>query len=310
MRECTVALTIRSFDHDGPAMAKLREQCRIGYINRSGRRMAEGDLCQALDGASGVIAGTEPFSQMVINACPRLRIISRVGTGIDSIDSEAAQARGIRIFTTPEPPVQAVAEHTLALLLSILKGIPQRNEMMRKGEEALQAGTLLAGKTIGIVGFGRIGMKVAAMLKSLGCRILAYDPFTGGTDQGGVEFLVSLEDLVAEADILTLHASARPGGQPILDGHILSRCRRGMVVLNTARGSLIDEAALVHALEEGTVAAAGLDVFPTEPYTGPLLRFPQVIATPHVASNTIETRREMEMGAVENLIAGLRGGAE
>jgi D-3-phosphoglycerate dehydrogenase len=286
-------------------MGRLRKGCRIGFVNRSGRRMPEGDISRAIGGAEGVIAGTEPFSRRVIEACPRLRIISRVGTGIDSIDMEAAQARGIRVFTTPNSPVQAVAEHTLALLLSVLKRIPQRNEMMRQGEEALEPGTLLAGKTVGVLGFGRIGMKVAAMLESLGCRVLVHDPYREGPDQPGVKFLASLEDLAGEADILTLHASAQPGGRPLLDGHLLSRCRRGIVIVNTARGSLIDEAALVHALEEGRVAAAGLDVFPSEPYSGPLLRFPQVIATPHVASNTTETRREMEMEAVENLLHGV-----
>jgi D-3-phosphoglycerate dehydrogenase len=180
---------------------------------------------------------------------------------------------------------------------------------MRKGEEALEPGTLLAGKTVGVIGLGRIGMKVAMMLGSLGCRILVYDPYRKGPDQPGVKFLPSLEDLAGEADILTLHAPAQPGDRPILDGAILSRCRRGVVIVNTARGSLIDEAALVSALEEGRVAAAGLDVFPREPYTGPLLRFPQVVATPHVASNTIETRQEMEMEAVENLMKGFSGGA-
>ncbi|MDD1664241.1 MAG: hypothetical protein LUQ32_02695, partial [Methanomicrobiales archaeon] len=129
MTECTVALTIRSFHPDGPAMGRLRKECRIGFVNRSGRRMAEGDLPRAIGGAEGVIAGTEPFSRQVMEACPRLRIISRVGTGTDSIDMEAAKAREIRVFTTPESPVQAVAEHTLALLLSILKGIPRRNEL-------------------------------------------------------------------------------------------------------------------------------------------------------------------------------------
>jgi D-3-phosphoglycerate dehydrogenase len=291
-------------------MAKLRKRCRVGYINRSGRRLTEGDLSRVLDGVEGVIAGTEPFSRKVMDTCPLLQIISRVGTGIDSIDMEAAQTRGIRVFTTPEPPVQAVAEHTLALLLSVLKGIPLRNEMIRKGEEAMQPGTLLAGKTVGIIGFGRIGQTVAGMLGPFGCRILAYDPYRKGPDQAGVEFPASLEDLAGEADILTLHASAQPGGRPIIDRHLLSRCRRGVVILNTARGSLIDEDALVHALEEGTVAAAGLDVFPSEPYRGPLLRFPQVIATPHVASNTTETRREMEMEAVENLLRGFEGGRE
>jgi D-3-phosphoglycerate dehydrogenase len=309
MRECTVALTIRSFDPDGPAMVRLREKCRIGFVNRSGKRLAEGDIPGAIGGADGVIAGTEPFSRQVIGACPRLRIISRVGTGTDSIDLEAARARDIQVFTTPESPVQAVAEHTLALLLSALRGIPRRSELMRRGEEDLEPGTLLAGKTVGVIGLGRIGMKVAAMLGSFDCRVIAYDPFRRGPDQPGVQLFSSLGELVEEADILTLHAPAQPGDRPILDGALLARCRRGVVIVNTARGSLIDEDALVRALGEGRVAAAGLDVFPREPYTGPLLRFPQVVATPHVASNTIETRQEMEMEAVENLIRGFSAGA-
>jgi len=309
MRDCTVALTIRSFDHDGPAMARLREACRIGYVNRSGKRLGEGDLCRALGGADGVIAGTEPFSRRVIDACPDLRVISRVGTGTDSIDREAAERRGIRVLTTPDAPVQAVAEHTLALLLAILKRIPERNELVREGKADAQPGSILAGKTVGIVGLGRIGRRVAAMLRALGCRVIAYDPFRQGTDPAGVEIRGSLEDLVAGADILTLHAPAQPGNRPILDGRIFSLCRKGVVLVNTARGSLVDEKALVRALEDGTVAGAGLDVFPSEPYTGELLRFPQLVATPHVASNTRETRREMEMEAVENLIAGFSGGA-
>jgi D-3-phosphoglycerate dehydrogenase / 2-oxoglutarate reductase len=309
MSECTVALTIRSFDQDGPAMRRLREGCRIRFVNRSGKRLAVGDLPGAIGEAEGVIAGTEPFSRQVLEACPRLRIISRVGTGTDSIDLGAARARDIRVFTTPESPVQAVAEHTLALLLSALRGIPRRSELMRKGEEATEPGTLLAGKTAGVIGLGRIGTKVAGMLGALGCRVIAYDPLRTGQDPPGIRLCSSLGDLVEEADILTLHASARPGGVPILDGALLGRCRMGVVIVNTARGSLIDEDALVRALEEGRVAAAGLDVFPREPYTGPLLRFPQVVATPHVASNTIETRKEMEMEAVENLLKGFSGGA-
>jgi len=309
MSRCTVALTIRSFDQGGPAMGKLRESCRGGVVNRSGKRLSEGEVSRAIGGAEGVIAGTEPFSRQVLEACPGLRIISRVGTGTDSIDLAAARARDIRVFTTPESPVQAVAEHTLALLLSALRGIPRRNELMRKGEEAVEPGTLLAGKTAGVIGLGRIGMKVAGMLGCLGCRVIAYDPYRKDPAPGGIRLAPSLADLVAGVDILTLHATAQPGGGPILDGTLLGQCRRGVVIVNAARGSLIDEDALVRALEEGRVAAAGLDVFPREPYRGPLLRFPQVTATPHVASNTVETRREMEMEAVENLIQGFAGGA-
>jgi D-3-phosphoglycerate dehydrogenase len=288
-------------------MTRLREHCEIGYINSTGRRLGEGDLIGAVGGAQGVIAGTEPYSRRVLDAMPGLRAISRVGTGTDTIDLAAARARGIQVFTTPEAPVQAVAEHTLALTLAILRRICPYNQEMRAGQERTVPGVLLSGKTVGIVGFGRIGRRVASIFSSLGCRVLVHDPFIGRGDVPGVAFADTLEDLAGRADIITLHAAPGPGARPIFDGRILSRCRKGVILINTARGSLVDEEALASALEDGTVAGAGLDVFSREPYSGPLLGYPGIIATPHVASNTLETRERMEMEAVDNLIRGLSG---
>jgi len=307
MGECTIAVTIRSFDYDGRAMAKLRGHCTVGYVNSTGRRLEEGELMEAIGRAEGVIAGTEPFSRRVMDASPGLRAISRVGTGTDSIDLPAASARGIQVFTTPEAPVQAVAEHTLALVLALSKRICPYNQEMRTGLERTVPGTLLSGKTAGIVGFGRIGSRVASMLSSLGCRVLVHDPLVGRRAVEGVDFAGSLEDLTGRADIITLHAAPEAHGKPIFDDRIFSLCRKGVLFINTARGSLVDEKALASAIMNGTVAGAGLDVFSREPYSGPLLGFPQVIATPHVASNTLETRERMEMEAVENLIRGLSG---
>jgi D-3-phosphoglycerate dehydrogenase len=286
-------------------MEKLRSHFAVTYLNDTGGRLTEDDLCRALRGADGAIAGTEPFTRRVLDAAGDLKVISRVGVGLDSVDLEAAASHGIRVTITPSAPVQAVAEHTLALVLSVAKQIPVCQARLREGDAVVPPpGLLVSGRTAGIVGMGRIGQRVAGLLEALGCRISYYDP---RVDAGRAAWVrkESLGDLARGADILTLHAPAQPGNRPLIGREIISLCRRGLILVNTARGSLIDEEALAYALEEGIVAGAGLDVFSREPYRGPLLRFPQVVATPHVASNTVETRRQMEMEAVDNMIEAL-----
>jgi D-3-phosphoglycerate dehydrogenase len=285
-------------------MEKLRNHFSFVYTNDTGARLTEDDLCRVLPGIHGVIAGTEPFTRRVMDAAKDLRVISRVGVGVDSIDMDAASRHGIIVTVTPWAPVQAVAEHTLALLLSVAKQIPAYQERLRRGNDTPLPGCLLAGRTAGIVGMGRIGRRVGELLEALGCRICYYDPNVDA-DQPSWVRKESLQDLVRAADILTLHAPAQPGNHPLIGRELISLCRRGLIMVNTARGSLIDEGALVQALERGIIAGAGLDVFPLEPYQGPLLRFPQVVATPHVASHTIETRRQMEMEAVDHMIKAL-----
>lgn len=177
---------------------------------------------------------------------------------------------------------------------------------MRDGNYSTEVGSLIAGKKIGIVGLGRIGFQVARLASALGCTILYYDPLLTRTVPTEWVRADSLIELLASADIVTLHASPQPGRKYILDEKNICNCKKGVIILNTARGTLIDEQALIQSLDSALVASAGLDVFPEEPYKGKLLGYRQVVMTPHVASNTYEARQEMEMEAVNNLLTGLR----
>lgn len=300
-----IAITIRSFGSDPSITDLLKRHCTLAYQNTSGTRMGEDDLIRELPGVSGVIAGTERFSSRVISAAENLRVISRVGVGTDSIDREAAAKRGITIYTTSAATVQPVAEHTTALILSIMKRIPEYQKTLREGDQSIRQGSLLSGKCVGIVGLGKIGSRVGELLSCMGCRICYYDPFSTTNPHPAWTRMKTLGDLLAKAEIITLHAPAQKDNAPIMNEEAFNQCRHGVLVINTARGSLVDETALYKALKTGRVAGAGLDVASREPYDGPLLGFPQVIVTPHVATNTVESRREMEMEAVNNLIKGL-----
>ena len=300
-----VAITIRSFDDTGPAMADLLRSCEITYQNRTGKRLSEEDLTRAVRGAEGVIAGTERFSGRVIGLSRDLRVISRVGVGTDSIDLGAAREHGVSVLTTPDSVTQAVAEHTLALILAVMKRIGVYALSMRSGDDSVEPGSLLQGKTVGVIGLGRIGNRVAGILDALGCRIVFLDPAPRIPPRKGWVAARSLADLLSQSDIVTLHVPALEGEREMIGETDIASCRKGVVIINTARGSLISEKGLEKGLNEGIIAGAGLDVFRSEPYRGPLLAFPQVVATPHVASLTFESRMEMEREAVRNLIKGL-----
>jgi len=300
-----IAITIRSFGLDPDVMDLLHSHVNITFKNTSGKRLLESDLARSIQNAAGVIAGTEQFSSQVIAASGDLRVISRVGVGTDSIDLDAASKRDIRIFTTPAATVQPVAEHTLALILSLMKKTAEYHETVKKGEHKIKEGSLLYGKDVGIVGLGRIGFRVAELLSCIGCTICYFDPFFTTLPPPSWKKMQSLHELLANVDIITLHTPSLKDNLPVLNREAFNQCRHGVLVINTARGSLVDESALSDALSTGRVAGAGLDVTIKEPYEGPLLAFPQVILTPHVASNTIESRKAMEMEAVENIIKGL-----
>lgn len=306
MKRPSVAITIRSFDQYGRAMKKLNDEFEIVYINSTGLRLSENDLMSAIRNAEYVIAGTEIFSKKVLEESINIRVISRVGVGIDNIDITTAEKHRIHILNTPEAPGFAVAEHTLALLLTILKNIPKYNNQMRSGNSAVEPGLMLSGKTVGIVGLGRIGYRVATMLAALGCTIYYYDPYIRSSPPTEWFSVSSLENLVSYVEVVSLHSAPQKKGTAIFDSRIFAQCKKGIIIINTARGSLIDERALADALDAGIVAAAGLDVFPMEPYNGKLLKYHQVIVTPHVASNTIESRQQMEMEAVEHIVDAKR----
>lgn len=271
--------------------------------NPFNRRLTEEEIINHLQKADGLIAGLEPLNNKVLAAAPALKAIARVGIGMDNVDLEAARARGIKVSNTPEGPTTAVAEIAVTALLAICRNIIPVNDAMHSGKWQKTIGEGLIGKKVFLIGFGRIGHRVAELLKPFGALISACDPAldTTSAQTAGVHN-VTLEDGLATADIVSLHAS---GNQPILTKHEFSIMRKGTVLLNAARGALVDETALINALENGIIANAWLDVFDNEPYNGPLTKYPQVILTPHIGTYTRQCRLEMETAAVKNLLRDL-----
>ncbi len=265
--------------------------------NPFGRKLTKKELLDLLPGVSGIIAGLEPLDHEVMSQSS-LNVISRCGSGMSNVDLVAAKELGIQVCSTPYGPTSAVAELTVGTLLSLMRMVPQMDRSLHEGKWDKRIGAQLEGKTVVIIGFGKIGKKVAALLAPFNVRLLAVDPNLSGT-KGEAE-VMSLNDALREADIISIHSS---GHDQIIGETEFNIMKKGAFLLNAARGGLVDETSLVRALEEGKIAGAWLDTFSTEPYIGPLAKYPQVILTPHVGSYTLECRRSMEMEAVDNLIS-------
>ena len=228
---------------------------------------------------------------------PRLRIVGRAGVGVDNIDIEAATRRGIVVTNTPGGNAASVAEHALALMLSLARSIPQLSAAMHAGrwEKAGSAGAELRGKTLGLVGLGRVGAEVARRAKAMEMRVLAHDPYLRPelAAEWSVE-LTSLDSVLSQSDFVSLHTALSPATEKIINAQTLAKMKRGARLVNTARGELIDEAALAEALGSGQLSGAALDVFAVEPpKDSPLLKMNNVIATPHVAGSTAEAQEEV-----------------
>jgi D-3-phosphoglycerate dehydrogenase len=271
--------------------------------NPLGRKLNEEELIRLLEDYKpvGLLAGTEPITRLVLDAAHSyLKIISRVGVGWDNVDREAASQMGILVYRTPGVLTQAVAELTIGLILSALRYISSNDRLVRQGRWQKVMGGLLGGKTVGIIGFGNIGQRVGELVTAFGARVVYYD-----TQRIRVPWAqaVSLSDLLTTADIITIHAS---GDEKILGPAELKKtCKEGVILVNTARGGLIDELALQNCLKEGRISFACLDVFEDEPYCGPLCSLENVILSPHIGSYAREARVLMERKAVENLLKGL-----
>ncbi len=265
------------------------------------RKLTKSELLALLNrGVTGLIAGLEPLDRDVLEKST-LKVISRCGSGLSNVDLVTAKELGIKVFSTPNAPVGAVAELTLGVMLSLLRMIQQMNHDLHEGKWEKRIGLQLEGKTVLIIGFGRIGRRVASLLAPFQTNILAVDPHLS-RPVGSVP-LVPIEEALPQADIVTIHCS---GEGCIIGEKELSIIKCGALLLNAARGGLVDEHALSRAIDEGRIAGAWMDTFEREPYTGPLARYPQVILTPHVGSYTVECRRHMENEAVENLISALK----
>lgn len=298
-----VLVTTSSFGkHDNPSSQALAEAGITFIVNPLGRRLTEDDAAALLaeHDPVGVVAGVEPLTTRVLSAAPSLRCLARCGTGMENVDLGAARARGLRVSNTPDAPAVAVSELTLGLMLACLRRIAEADRTLRAGTWKPLMGGLLGRRTVGIIGYGRIGRRVALLVEAFGARIIVHDPFAN--DTGDVEF-VTLERLAAEADIVSLHAA---GSSLLVDKTFIGRMKTGAILINTARGPLVDEAALLAALESGHLAGAGLDVFGDEPYTGPLAGHASAVLTAHMGSYASESRAMQEAEALDNLVADLR----
>jgi len=244
-------------------------------------------------------------------ARPRLRAIGRAGVGVDNIDLAAAQAAGVIVVNAPQAASSMLSEHALGLMLSLARRISQADASMKRGEwhKWDWEGVELAGKTLGLVGFGRIGRALGDRAAALGMRVAAYDPLIPDEviREGGAEPL-ALEPLVAEADYLSLHVPLSEATRGMIGREAFRRMKPGARLINTARGGLVDEEALLEALESGRLAGAGLDVFAEEPpQLGALILHPKVIATPHIAAQTAEAQRRAAIDIAQEVLAALHG---
>jgi D-3-phosphoglycerate dehydrogenase / 2-oxoglutarate reductase len=232
-----------------------------------------------------------------------LKAISRCGAGLDNVDLTAAKRQDITVFNTPEAPAQAVAELTMSLILAALRRICQVDQLLRADRWSRMQGQLLAAQLVGIIGLGHIGRRVAKLCQAFDARVVAHDPYIDPTSHG-VE-LVPLKKLLAEADVISLHLPYGANTHHLLDAKAFARMKPGSIIINAARGGLIDEIALDEALISGHLGMAALDVFEQEPYRGPLIKNDKIILTSHIGSLARESRMRMEIEAAENLLEGL-----
>ena len=241
----------------------------------------------------------------------RLRVIGRAGVGVDNVDVAAATRLGIVVANAPESTVVSAAEHTVGLLVALARNIPQAHAALKAGrwERSSWGGVELAGKTLGILGFGRIGQQVARRALGLGMRVVAHDPFVAGERirELGAEPAETADDVLAAADFLTLHLPLTEETRGAIDRAAFGRMRDGVRLINAARGELVDEEALAEALAGGKVAGAALDVFSSEPYDGPLLALDHVVVTPHLAASTAEAQDRAGVIVAEQVVCALEG---
>lgn len=258
-----------------------------------------------------IIRSSTLVDRDVIESGTRLTVVGRAGNGVDNIDIEAATEHGVLVMNSPGANTIATAEHTMALLLAVSRNIIPAHISLRDGEwrRADFQGIQLHGKQLGIIGLGRIGRRVAERAIGFGMRVGAYDPYVSRkvVDEINVE-LLDLNDLLARSDFLTIHAIKTPETTNIIDRKAISRMKQGVVLVNAARGGLVDEGALSEALASGKVRAAAFDVFSSEPpQDNPLVGLPNVLHTPHLGASTLEAQRDVAIQIVGQVLDALRG---
>ena len=306
-----VLTSARAFWVSGQAAQAALEAagCEVAPSLRPGPYPEEANISM-LQGYDAVIASSEPYNARVFAACPQLKLVARCGVGTDAVDMQAAAEAGVVVTNTPGAMTEAVADYTFALMLGIARRLPESDAMMRSGGWGEFRGVLVCGNTLGLVGVGRIGQAVAQRARGFAMRVLAFDPIlqASGKADPGIEF-VSLDELLAQSDYISAHAPALPETIRMFNAERFAKMKPTAYFINTARGALVDEAALLEALQAGTIAGAAIDVYAKEPCPAdsPLRHAPNCVLTPHNAFNALESTVEMSRQSAQSIIDLVQG---
>ena len=270
------------------------------------RKLTSDELIQYAYDSSGIIAGTELYTKEVLDELPHLKVISRLGVGMDNIDRDAAIKKGIKLYKTQTTPAPAVAELVLGLMLDLARKISHQNKTLKSGTWKKEMGNLLHGKTLGIIGLGVIGKTLVKLVKGFSFNIMAFDLYQDEqfAKKYGVNYC-DLGTLLSASDIISIHLNLSDETNQLMNKERINKMKLGSILINTSRGEIIDEEALYKALKEKRILGAGLDVFNNEPYSGAFTELENTILTPHIGSYAKELRIKMEIEAAENLIRGL-----
>ncbi|MCI8464574.1 MAG: phosphoglycerate dehydrogenase [Lachnospiraceae bacterium] len=289
------------------------------YLIRSGCSVIENETGGPLDfeqlkelavDVDGVIAGVDVWDERMLSHAPKVKAIARFGVGVDNIDLEAAKKRGVVVSNCPGVNTESVAEHALMLILSIMREFPRLNQHAREGKWTRVMVKELRGKQVGLVGFGAVARNLAEKLQAFGCHICAYDKYPNLEEAARLQVeLCALEEIWSKSDVISIHVPALPDTYHILGKEALARCKDGVYIVNTSRGTTADEKAVYEGLESGKIAGYGSDVFEFEPVTKdyPLFRFENYICTPHTAAESYENYRNTGMMTAQALLDVLEG---
>jgi phosphoglycerate dehydrogenase-like enzyme len=303
-----ILVTPRSLTKEGdPSLELLRDAGYEVVMCTPGKSPGEDELIRLLPGCIGWLAGVEKITDRVLAGAADLRAISRNGTGVDSIDLAACERRGISVLRAEGANARGVAELTLALMLSLLRSIPWSDAKMKAGGWERKQGAELDARTLGVIGTGRIGRLVTRFALALDMKVVGYDVYPDpGYAPSGFSY-VKLDDLLAQADIVTLHCPHSPGEKPLIDRRALALMKKDARLINTARAGLVDDIALREALDGGTLAGYAVDAYDREPPDpSPLLAHERVICTAHIGAYTAESVSKATRAAVDNLLAALK----
>jgi len=303
-----VLISPSSFGQCGREPLDILENAGYDIINNPfGRKLTEDEVISLAPNVIGIVAGVEALNKRIIDNMPNLKCISRVGVGMDSVDIEYANEKGIKVVNTPDGPTRPVAELTIALAMDLLRGVFRADANIKRKVWKKEIGNLIFDKTVGIFGFGRIGKETAKLFLGLGAKIITYDlfPDQNFASDNNIK-IVGKDELFKTSDIITVHVPGNKDKSSVIGHEVLSQMKASSYLINVSRGGVVDEEALFMVLKDKKIAGAACDVFSKEPYEGKLIDLDNIILTPHLGSYAEEAKLKMEIDAVKNLIEALR----